>query len=187
MNCPRCDDHIRIPTYDGRCSTCGNEWLQPYAVDCLKHWNFTSWPSACGRVPREGPTEGLYTAGKRGPYLFACKKRLHKDTYASFSKTLLGAALTGDRKLALFVGTGPYDISDVTVFDARRVLNQATERERNEVDSKQERNVPVYDVSVTAHGVPLGDWLSGAKRLPAPPSTWPTGLDRFGVKLRGGV
>lgn len=169
------------------------EYLLPKAKRAVAGMTPFRWPDA-GRIVRDAEDReiGFLSAGKAGPYIFACKRSLHQDTYASFMPRLIGVALTIGRehawsttpKLALFVGAGePYHIEDAWVFDPRRVANQA--EKRTFVDSKQERNVPVFDVSARAHGIPLGDHLAGRTRLPGPAGagTHATVLREYGVEV----
>lgn len=159
--------------------------LLPHAYRTVSNWTFTRWPDAGGTVPTGGPTQGFHCPGRKGPYLFACKNRLHADRFASFSTTLVGAAITTNpiRTLVLFVGPGPYQLSDAWAFNPVRVANQATERERNVVDSKRERNVPILDVEAETHGIPLGEYVAGRASLPGPVEgeTGFVSLRRFGV------
>lgn len=149
------------------------------AHKAVARWQFTAWPNGGANIPRDGPTQGFWTRDsnqrERGPYVFACKSNLYENVYASFSTTLIAAArplADHPRKLVLFVGERPhgrpYSIEDAWVFDPRRVVNQATDRERTHVDSKRERDVPIYDVACAANGIGLGDYLSGRRSLPGP-------------------
>lgn len=150
--------------------------LLPSAYRAVANWSWTVWPNGGGQIPRDGPTQGFWTTGKGGPYVFACKSDYHAEHYVSFSTTIIAAArpLADDpRNLVLFVGDPngrAYTLDDAWVFDPRRVVNQATEYERTHVDSKRERDVPIYDVAAAANGIRLGDYLSGRRSLPGPTS-----------------
>lgn len=152
-----------------------NDNLLPSAYQAVAAWNWTAWPNGGANIPRDGPTQGFYSPGRAGPYVFAAKRQLYNDLYASFSTTLIAAArplADRPRKLVLFVGERPhgrpYAIEDAWVFDPRRVVNASTERERTYVDSKRERDVPIYDVAAAEHGIRLGDHVSGRRSLPGP-------------------
>lgn len=171
-------------------------YLLPKVKQALTGFTAFRWPDS-GRIIRDrnGHEIGCYSDGKRGPYIVACKRSLHQNVFASFMPRLVGKALVIGREsewstvptLALFVGDGEsYRIDDAYAFDPRRVANQADRR--THVDSKRERDVEIFDVSAQAHGVPLGDHLSGAQRLPGPTGDGlrPTTLKAFGVE-RGEV
>lgn len=178
--------------------------LLPSVKRAAKHWHFTGYPRAPGSrvladdhgeiavVAPLSPPERRYAhptrdtcravlTAKRGPYT------PHGSTvrYGSFMPVVIGWALTRESVLIQCYGSGEprYDVEDAYAFDARRVANQASERTRtiNRVDSKRARDVTVYDVSRTAHGVGLGDWLSGQVTLPGPATDGltPTTLKQF--------
>lgn len=165
------------------------DYLLPRVKQTLAAWTVTGYPDAPGSrvladdhgelavvAPLQPPTErhahptrgtcrAVVTA-KRGPY----RPSGSTTAYGSFMPKVLASAMNREDVCIQFYGSGEptYAIEDAWVFDARRVANQATERERNAVDSKRARDVTVFDASRAAHGVGLGDWLSRTRSLPGP-------------------
>lgn len=182
-------------------------YLLPSVKRAVTHWTFTDYPNGTGsRTLADGhgeiaiaapltpperryahPTRGTARAivtAKRGPYTPPGST----TAYGSFMPRVLAWALNREDVLIQCYGSGEpaYRVEDCWVFDARRVANQASERTRTiqTVDSKQAREVTVFDASRVAHGVPLGDWLSRQATVPAPETDGlrPTTLRRFGIE-----
>lgn len=171
------------------------EYLLPQARKAVAGWDQWGWPDYRSGIIED---DRGYQIGFWGPFnpshrpdwrqfVFCAKRKLHDEHYCSFMPKLLGRALgLGGEDGALvcqFIGGGPYTIDDAWVFDARRAINRRRERVE-QVDSKRQRDVDVFDVAARENGLTVREWLKDEKPLPAPQyhdGTQVTTLRQYGI------
>lgn len=155
------------------------EYLLPQAQQAVSSWGQWGYPDYHSGVIEDERGNQIGFWGPYNPshkpdwrqFVFCAKRSLHREHYVSFMPKLLGRALgLGGESGALvcqFVGEGPYTIDDGWVFDPRRAINRREERVQ-QVDSKRQRDVDVFDVACRENGLTVREWLKRPDALPGP-------------------